>query len=286
MREQNSLLRCLTEGADEFDEDSTNVKARTRITLVMHRLGLIALSSVIAPLLVTAQSLSPKEKSLLLPHEKKVSGQVLDSSGHPIGGASLQVANSSREKLSTDSNGHFELTTRAPAVVVRKAGYKSAFVRTSDSTVVTIILDSSHTTITMCSNKSSCESIVGFWGIFCLPRLNGIKVSKQGNDVDYGQRFFSVQSKDGLRSIWHGSGPSWDWGMPSNEDVWRSVEYSEQSFQVGDYVVVDARGQTSEGKFWRYVGRWGESASYRDVDRESANQLDKVLDGICIIIQK
>jgi len=252
----------------------------------MYRLGLIALFSVIVPLLTTAQSLSPKEESLLLPQEQKVSGQVLDSSGHPVGGASLQVLNFPREKLSTDANGHFELTTRAPAVVVRKAGYKSAFVRTANSTVVTITLDSSHSTITSCVNKSSCKVIVGFGGIFCLPRLNGIKVSKQGDDVDYGQRFFSVQSKDGLKSIWHGTGPTWDWGIPSNEDVWRSVEYCEQSFRVGDYVVVDARGQTSDGKFWRYLGRWGESASYRDVDRESADQLDKVLDGMCIIIQK
>jgi hypothetical protein len=140
--------------------------------------------------------------------------------------------------------------------------------------------------VASCANKSSCKAIVGFGGIFCLSKVDGVEVSEQGNDVDYGLRFFSVQSKDEVKSILHGSGPTWDWGVPSNEDVWRSVDYSEQQSMVGSHRVLDARGRTSDGQFWRYVGRLGESASYRDVDTESAALLDKVLDGVCTLENK
>ena len=79
----------------------------------------------------------------------------------------------------------------------------------------------------------------------------------------------------------------WSLGIPVTSDVWESVEYSdtsypETSFMQGRVVILDARGKTAAGRFWRYLGMIGESATYRDVDEAAARILDKVLDGACL----
>ena len=234
------------------------------------------------PLVLCAQKLTPREESLLLPVEQHVSGIVVDSSDGPIAGASVQHTTTSTKEIVTDLTGHFELTTRAPAFVIRKVGFEGAFVRTQNAQSIRITLKQSQGTLPVCSQKSPCSSIDGFGCVFCLPHIPGIKISEQGNDIDYGQRIFSVRSNHGRQSIQHAGGPMWGPGIPFDEDVWDSVEYLEKTYRFGAGLVLDARGQTKSGKLWRIIGRFGETASYREVDKESATQLDRVLDGLCI----
>ena len=252
----------------------------------MRKLAPIIACALAIPLVLCAQKLTPREESLLLPVEQRVSGIVADSSGGPIAGASVQHTAESAKEIVTDLTGHFELTTRAPAFVIRKVGFESAFVRTQNAQSIRITLKQSQGALPVCSKKFPCSSIGGFGCVFCLPHTPGIKISEQGNDIDYGQRFFSVRSNLGRQSIQHAGGPMWGPGLPYNRDVWDSVEYSEKTYRFGAGLVVDARGQTRSGKFWRIIGRFGETASYRDVDKESATQLDRVLDGLCIQEEK
>jgi hypothetical protein len=242
----------------------------------MQRFALVVVVSAFPILSLSAQMLSPKEEGLLLPNEQNVSGVVVDSSGHPIEGALIQNTDLGRKIITTDANGRFNLSTRAPAFVIRKPGYDGEFMRTINAKSARITLNVSQNLMAPCANKSSCKAIGGFGGIFCFPKVAGIKVSKQGNDVDDGQRFFSVQSKNGVGSIWHGAGVNWSLGVPSNEEVWLSVDYSERELLADGYTVIDARGKTADERFWRYVGSIGESASYRNVDKESAALLDSV----------
>jgi hypothetical protein len=66
-------------------------------------------------------------------------------------------------------------------------------------------------------------------------------------------------------------------------DVWRSVEYEETIYEVGDpLTILDVRGLFANGNRWRYLGRFGDSASYSDVDEATAKLLDQVLDGACL----
>jgi hypothetical protein len=234
------------------------------------------------PLVLRAQKLTPREESLLLSVEQHVSGIVVDSSDGPIAGASVQHTGVSTKEIVTDLTGHFDLTTRAPAFVIRKVGFESAFVRTQNAQSIRITLKQSQGALPVCSKKFPCSSIVGFGCVFCLPHIPGIKFSEQGNDIDYGQRILSVRSNHGRQSIQHAGGPMWGPGIPFDEDVWDSVEYLEKTYRFGAGLVLDARGQTRSGKLWRIIGRFGETASYRDVDKESATQLDRVLDGLCI----
>lgn len=74
----------------------------------------------------------------------------------------------------------------------------------------------------------------------------------------------------------------WSFGTPPDLDVWRSVAYQEATFEVGVVTIIDARGQLPNGSRWRNLGKFGESASYSDVDEATAKLLDQFLDGACL----
>lgn len=112
--------------------------------------------------------------------------------------------------------------------------------------------------------------------------MPGVNVSGQGQDIDYGARGYYVDTPQGPKGIRHGSGPMWSFGTPPDRDVWRSVKYEEVVHDVGGLTIIDARGQLPNGDRWRYLGKFGESASYSDVDEATAEILDKFLDGACI----
>jgi hypothetical protein len=117
--------------------------------------------------------------------------------------------------------------------------------------------------------------------VFCLLSIPGFKVSEQGSMGDSVMREFMVPTSDGLREVLFGSGPTWSLGIPYTGDVWESAEYSERDYTLGDLDVIDARGKTTGGKLWRYVGTFGESASYYEVDARAAALPDRFLDGVC-----
>lgn len=86
-------------------------------------------------------------------------------------------------------------------------------------------------------------------------------------------------TKDGPKGILRGSGPSYSWGAPSNSDVWTSIEYAEVMYESG---MIDASGHTSDGKYWRSRSKFGAAAQYYNVNREIAEQLDCVMDGVTL----
>jgi hypothetical protein len=207
---------------------------------------------------------------------------VVDSEGNPVANAGIDHSNR-RELHQTDSNGRFELDTRAPILVVRKVGFRSEAVRTQSGPEVRVVLRklSQGRTLPICSNTRKYEDIKGWTSSLRFPRISGVKVSRQGRDVDYGFRNYYIESKRGHKGIMHGSGPMWGSGIPVDSDVWQSVKYEEDVFEAGGMTVFDGRGQMANGDHWRSLGKVFESASYRDVDEETAKTLDKVLDGTC-----
>jgi hypothetical protein len=134
-----------------------------------------------------------------------------------------------------------------------------------------------------CNGSASCVSLKYFGSAFCLPKIRGVKISKQGNDVDYGCRSFWIATPGGKVAVQHGSGPMWGNGLPFNEDVWASTEYNETAYQDREGVlVVDARGKTADGKCWRVLGHAFETVSYRRLTAQDAAVLDRVIDGACV----
>jgi hypothetical protein len=232
---------------------------------------------ILAAMFMQAQTI----QDLLLPEARRFAGVVVDPDGKPVAGAQIDHSNH-RQAHETDAEGKFTLDTRAPSVVMRKAGFRSELVRTQGSKSVQVILRKLEAIFPICSDSGRYEGIEGGWGgSFRFSRLSGVIASPQIEDADYGARRYHVDT-EGLKGILHGSGPLWSFGTPSDLNVWRSVEYEEAVFDAEGVTIIDARGKLRDGNRWRYLGKFGESASYSDVDEATATILDQFLDGACL----
>jgi len=199
-----------------------------------------------------------------------ISGKVTDAEGNPIEGvrvdhigktvvvarADLKVA-PMPEEVRTNAVGDFNATTGSPAIVFRKAGYVSQRV---------LIVGDARMNISLQPIKSRSR---------CTQSLP-IKVkTKEQNDIDYAATLYYIEAKDESPGILSGRGPMYSWGAPNDSYVWKSKEYAEVMYENG---VIDARGESQDGKYWRSRTIFGAAARYDGVDRETADLLDCVMD--------
>lgn len=235
-------------------------------------------------LLLTAVAAQPaRVHELLLPSPVRMTGIVVDTEQRPVSDAWVWHHNN-RTAVRTDREGRFEFQTDAPAIVLRKPGFNGVFVRSEPRTDLRITMQRADRRLRKCVKADRCASVSGFSARICVPFVSGVTATKQSNDVDYGARGYVIESTSGKKvSVMHGAGPMWSLGAPSDDRVWGSLEYSEQTYQTGTIDVIDARGEMRDGKVWRFVGLIGESLEYRNVERSDAAKLDKLLNGICVI---
>ena len=212
--------------------------------------------------------------------EQTVSGVVVDPSGNPIPNALIQHVdfNLFGGKV-TDEHGCFQFRTWAETFVIRKGGFESARVWSSDMHGARVILRPNRRPLPVRPSGHRCKSLKG--GIFCFPNVPGVAVGKQIQDVDYAQRAYCIQSPHGEECALHGLGPNWGPAIPYNSDVWGG-DYAERSYSYRGRLIIDARGKSTTGRYWRFLGGRGESLSYRDLDEASAALLDKVFNGVCL----
>jgi len=198
-----------------------------------------------------------------------ISGTVVDVSGKPIADARIDhigrlvvsartsyAVKPSPGDVRTDADGHFQVTTTTPAMVVRKPGYVSQRVRVTGDAQVQITLQP--------IKPPTCK----------VERVPKVK-TKQANDVDYTANWIYIDTKDGPKGIISGSGPMYSYGAPSDQQVWTSLDYFEVMYDSG---VIDARGHSADGKYWRLQTTFGEAAQYLGMDQATAEILDCVLD--------
>ena len=227
-----------------------------------------------------SQRLTWYERMILLPEPRKISGWVLDPDGLPLAGAHIDHSDvREQEQLFTDESGRFYVETRASAVVVRMHGFDGRRIQTDRPGPLRIVLQRA-TSLQAC--KSACVGLKSSHSAFCLPTIPGVHVSDEGHIGDSVMREVMFSTGDGPRELLFGSGANWSLGIPYTGDVWEASEYSEKTYTIGDLDVVDARGKTAEGKAWRYVGTFGESASYYEVDPKDTRLPDRLLDGVCV----
>jgi hypothetical protein len=202
-----------------------------------------------------------------------VIGVVMDASGKPIQDAHIDhtgnamvvvvppdlVVKPLPEEVRTDAEGRFRVVTNVPAIVVRKPGYESERVGLTGDAEIKI-------TLQRIGSSSRCKLSVS-------PAFK----TKEANDSDYTATWFYIETKDGPKGIISGSGPMYSWGAPSDEAVWTAVEYREIMYESG---VVDASGHSADGKYWRRRGIFGAAAQYYGQNRETAEQLDCVMDRV------
>ena len=244
--------------------------------------------------LLKSQVLTRAELKLLLPRATPVSGVVVDASGNPIRGARVDHSaryyaplrtwwgTHGRESPITDSSGRFSITTRAPALVIRKAGYRSVRVQVHGRSALRVTLHEITNAFPSVREGTNCETLDGWHTLFCFPKRPQIVAVRPFRDIDFRARTIVIRTEAGPKEMMHGVGPDWSSGVPNNEEVWGSVTYGESVYNYGNFELVDARGSTAGGNVWRYFGRKGESAEYRDVDAAAARLFDQIIDGVCI----
>jgi len=213
----------------------------------------------------------------------RLAGVVTGSDGKPLGDVWINHTGAGVENLKTDLDGRFDIECFAPAIVFRKSGFQSKYWRVRADRMLDIVLTGPAPQLKACGKSSRCVSLKGFMSAFCLPKVPGINVGEQGNDVDYGQRFFWVRTPRGEVGIQHAAGGMWGSGLPSDQDVWSARDYAEKSYvDLDGFGIIDARGKSADGKYWRVLGHVFETASYRNVSGQDAPLLDRVLDGACV----
>jgi len=238
-----------------------------------------------AALLLQSQRLTWYERLILLPKAQTVAGIVVDAEGKPVAGAHIDHSDvREQESLFTDDQGRFQVRTRAPSVVVRKLGFDGALIKTGAVGPMRVVLHTATGSLPACHEK--CLGLESAKSMFCFPSVAGVEVHGQGRMGESTSRAFLVATRDGPREILLGSGPMWSLGIPYTGDVWESIDYSEKSFAIDDSEIIDARGKTIDGKLWRYLGRFGESASYYEMDARDAALADRFLDGACIVAKQ
>jgi hypothetical protein len=227
----------------------------------------------------------PTRESLLLPKPLHVSGIVIDQGGKPVAEASIGNADAApTQLLQTDATGNFSFDSKAPFFVIRKAGFRSERVSTQGADNLKVALQSLNgpVPIQACTDDTLREGLDTFEGAFQFAKTDTIVATKPNMDVDYLSRKYYLKHARKSGVIYDGGGPIWGGGQPMDDDVWRSVQFEEVVYKTVKSDISDARGQFSDGKRWRNLGWFGESASYVGVDPETAKVFDRFLDSVCL----
>ena len=199
-----------------------------------------------------------------------ISGTVTDASRNPIKDVRVDhtgivvvvprpdmKVEPSHDEIRTDVQGRFRVTTGVSAIVLRKPGYISQRLLVAGDAHVEISLE-------RIVERSQCRQ---------SEPLN-VK-TKDASDVDYTATLYYMETKDGSPGILSGHGPMYSWGAPIDSYIWKSKEYSEVMYESG---MIDAWGQSMDDKYWRSRSVFGAVARYDGVNRETAEQLDCVLE--------
>ena len=200
----------------------------------------------------------------------EISGIVTDVAGKPIKDARVDHTGKqvvvppssfglapSPDETRTDSDGHFRVVTAVPAIVIRKPGYTSQRVVITENTTVRITLRDVDT-------KPRCKQSAP-------PEVK----TQKANDADYIATWYYVQTKEGRKGIIAGTGPFYSAGAPSDSNVWMSSDYAEVMYDDG---IIDASGHSSDGKYWRSRSYFQAASQYYNVDQETAELRDCVMD--------
>jgi len=240
------------------------------------------------PALMLAIAILPAQAfgGVLLSEAVHIVGTVSDEEGKPIAGARIDHSGELLHLYQTDADGRFDLLTRAPAVVIRKDGFRGVLARTQQVGEIHVTLQRAvhDRPFPTCSGRGRFG--VGPWLETSLwfARLPGVTAGRIVHDVDYAARSYSVASGSTSSVIQHGAGAMWG-SLPPDSDVWSSVTYTEDVWIGPEFFILRAGGKFEDSNRWGFIGSWGETASYSNVDEKTAKKLDQFLDTACVQIR-
>ena len=244
-----------------------------------------ALNAVVAfPQEQIDRSRDPSTQALLMPHPKHVNLLVTGEDGMPLSQVRVEHANM-KDDLATDSNGKVGFNTSAPYFVLSRPGYESLRLATQDAADNRATLHKlpGGEQFRVCTDADLSARVPGWKGVFQIPKSGAAKARSERSDVDYVARAFSAKS--GSKLLWaeQGRGPMWGGGGPSDSDVWKATHYKESTYKLRDFTVIDAKEWSPDGKCERSLGVFVESVLYFNLDCQSVQPLDGLMDQVCAV---
>jgi hypothetical protein len=245
---------------------------------------------VLAVLLLAGNTArSQNREALLLPHPVHISVTAVDDAGKPIDAAQVANTGDPTRLILTAAGGHVQLTTRAPVIVIRKIGYRSATIRPSESLQTTVTLHRMGNTgdLPACQSGEHLVGLGGWEARFRFERSDFVvPAGKSRKDVDYGAQLFVLRQLPNKPALEQASGPMWGNGEPGDQQVWSSIAYEEAVFRDSSgQPVIRAHGKGRNGQYWGMLGHFMETADYTGADQPTAQAFEQFLDHVCELKQ-
>ena len=107
--------------------------------------------------------------------------------------------------------------------------------------------------------------------------LRGVRVREVSDDH---YRMVSVQY--GGATLVFGTGPNWNYGLPSLATLKAMVEVQERDVETPwGFPAAEYRGRRHDGTQWREILIFGESIEYDEARATVAAHFDAVMDSLC-----
>jgi len=222
---------------------------------------------------------------------KNVSGIITNASGDRVSGVMVCGTNPWNCVLS-NADGHYEINAlHLLSIRFSHPGY-NAVTKNISSNKIDILLPKStkesdnKRIVPYCSEN---DNLIGWRFKVIIPSSNTIR----SNDIDY-EMILAPSSHTDKERLTIMYGPNVSYGIPTRlewpllEEVSpriifdRDVEYENQGERgIPMDSAMDIKAQSSDGKFWRYIGNLFEIIAYYNVSEESAREFDNILDTLC-----
>jgi hypothetical protein len=102
--------------------------------------------------------------------------------------------------------------------------------------------------------------------------------TRRGHDIDYGTVVIRYK-KNALR---FGVGFNWSWGLPYYTFFDNIAELHERDIELlPDAPTAEYRGRRSDGSYFRFIGKAGETIEYDHARKEQADYFDSIMDTLC-----
>jgi hypothetical protein len=212
---------------------------------------------------------------------QKLSGSVKSSSGQPLSNVFIFYSRSLQDIVETDETGTFSLPHFDAVIVFRRAGFRplTKIVDPSTAKLDVVLEDAagSQWLIPRCMKEDKRKRL----GFSLRMRVPKDAIARKGRDVDYED--FAIGYGPKSNRVWLSgiSGPYGSLGIPPYAWILDATEFSERSYKAEDTEGADMRGRLRDGKYWRYVGRLGESVEYSGLTQEQAAFFDRFIDDAC-----
>jgi hypothetical protein len=224
----------------------------------------------------------------------EISGRISERSGNPITGAKVCAESWNCTKSNGDGTFRIQSTLNRKTIWVSRSGYKPVFIAATNSPMNIAMEKASpqeaEWILSQCTDTIKKNGKYLGDGALKVFAPAGTPVY-ESRDIDFWMaRIFFHGSEE--EQLWIGTGPTWaspgfpKWPGIVTDLINREIVWStDESYSIND-VRVDIRGNSKDGKFWRFTGNSFDAREYKGVSKEAAEEFDKIIDTLCVGTEK